>query len=448
MKKIIFFLLILLFSSCKEENNNFNSNNFSSDLRTPEEAIVEVSQLWNQVFSDYSTKGNLSMPSVDNINIISSIRTKGINSTNIDSVAYVVNFVNDNGFAIVRTDKKEAPILALTDSGNIDVDILQNPDLLDYTYDIEGESILYLLLHNALVYNDEISQNIQSGLSYEYSTNSENDEWFIDEKYGPFVQVKWGQKYPFNKFMPLADSTYTSFGLNTPYKGHMPAGCVMIAAAQMMVTNRRPEIFHGLINGWYMTDLDDISTYMDYSFYQYDNLYLDDLEEPFKTYLNGVADMIRLLAQYFEASYSSSGTGAYTDLAMEKIATVIDPDYYGDYRTIYTYSPSNSGVYTAASCGKPMIIRGQRQYLHNGVTMTSGHAWITDGYLSRHKYTEDGIISEELVHMNWGWQGQCDGYFDYGVLDILQRVEKDEIDTNPNSLINRNYNLSVRYYMY
>lgn len=70
MKKIIFFLLILLFSSCKEENNNFNSNNFSSDLRTPEEAIVEVSQLWNQVFSDYSTKGNFSMPSVDNINII------------------------------------------------------------------------------------------------------------------------------------------------------------------------------------------------------------------------------------------------------------------------------------------------------------------------------------------------------------------------------------------
>ena len=50
MKKIIFFLLILLFSSCKEENNNFNSNNFSAYLRTPEEAIVEVSQLWNQVF--------------------------------------------------------------------------------------------------------------------------------------------------------------------------------------------------------------------------------------------------------------------------------------------------------------------------------------------------------------------------------------------------------------
>lgn len=49
MKKIIFFLLILLFSSCKEENNNFNSNNFSSDLRTPEEAIVKVSQLWKQV---------------------------------------------------------------------------------------------------------------------------------------------------------------------------------------------------------------------------------------------------------------------------------------------------------------------------------------------------------------------------------------------------------------
>ena len=47
----------------------------------------------------------------------------------------------------------------------------------------------------------------------------------------------------------------------------------------------------------------------------------------------------------------------------------------------------------------------------------SGHAWVIDGYMKRKRVASTGTISERqtLVHCNWGWNGNCNGYFTSGV---------------------------------
>lgn len=46
-----------------------------------------------------------------------------------------------------------------------------------------------------------------------------------------------------------------------------------------------------------------------------------------------------------------------------------------------------------------------------------GHAWLVDGYAKVQSTTSSPYRTYELVHINWGWGGQLDGYFYKGVFD-------------------------------
>lgn len=64
-----------------------------------------------------------------------------------------------------------------------------------------------------------------------------------------------------------------------------------------------------------------------------------------------------------------------------------------------------------------------------------GHAWVLDEYKDYMYYyckselaeagsytpiiTQQTLVSEEHVfHVNWGWNGDCNGYFSLGVFDV------------------------------
>lgn len=90
-----------------------------------------------------------------------------------------------------------------------------------------------------------------------------------------------------------------------------------------------------------------------------------------------------------------------------------------------------------------------------------GHAWILDGY-SRHEVTRKIYVSNpnynpniiynpepqyildrtevrdtKLLHFNWGWDGNCDGWFSYGCFQTNNAETYD--DTTENNDKNRNY---------
>lgn len=58
-------------------------------------------------------------------------------------------------------------------------------------------------------------------------------------------------------------------------------------------------------------------------------------------------------------------------------------------------------------------------------TLSTYNAWVIDGLYVRDVLdanTRNYIRTENLFHINWGWQGMSDGYYSQGVFDTSKRV--------------------------
>lgn len=64
------------------------------------------------------------------------------------------------------------------------------------------------------------------------------------------------------------------------------------------------------------------------------------------------------------------------------------------------------------------VIRGGRPVYLDGCGKKCGHAWVLDG------------LRGNYYHINWGWQGQWDGYYSKGVFRTSQRSDMDDVDVD------------------
>lgn len=419
--------------------------NENSTFRSEKECIEEIESLWDDVYG-VKTKSAKRFPEIINTVLVSSPVTKA--SEVKDTIAFLFNFSDDQGFALVRAQRNAAPIVALTDSGNLEEIKLLNDDA---SFEDNGEKIMYGLLRRELFSPKDTTFIITPHYPTRDSSHISTGAWYTDASAGPLVHVKWGQAYPFNKYMPT--SNYEDHDLSTQYKGRYPAGCTIIATAQIMVTTQHPSVFSTLICGRYLSSMTGISTYSNYTnykWYNYDTNVTDSLD---RARMDGAADMIRTIASRINASYSQNGTGAWPENAMNMLIQD-DASFYGSPHG-QSYEPEYNGydiLYNFLSDGKPMPMWGWRGYTDPDGTIhtQSGHTWVMDGYLNRHRHLSNGQIeSQHLIHFNWGWQGRCDGYFSQGVVDLTQRVMRDNvIDTNNQSLMNRDYCYNTAFYIY
>lgn len=150
--------------------------------------------------------------------------------------------------------------------------------------------------------------------------------------------------------------------------------------------------------------------------------------------------LCRELGERVQAVYSPNVTSAYTyDMAI--LLSQINPSlnvrtYWG---TPIARNELGNGI---------IMMRGER-YTNEADSVTethkkcSGHSWIVDGY--RHKiihheiylldsdgnytYSPSASFTERLdvQHINWGWNGTCNGYFN---LDVFNPSASTIYDTN------------------
>ena len=79
-------------------------------------------------------------------------------------------------------------------------------------------------------------------------------------------------------------------------------------------------------------------------------------------------------------------------------------------------------------------MRGNARYYHVGFVFrkyVDGHAWVVDGYIDSVKNNKESFY----IHCNWGWRGDCNGYF---LHDILNAEEIPYYDDNANVLTRSN----------
>ena len=231
--------------------------------------------------------------------------------------------------------------------------------------------------------------------------------------YQPVAEIlttKWNQSSPYNNYAP-------SLKLYDGQKA--PAGCVAIAMAQVMNHYQYPasaqfegyyyqegvsdEAYQGNVNSTYSWP------YLDYYNYYYpegSNQYVKVSTTPRQG--NLIATLCRDCAYAVNMTYTHDGSGAQTYFLPQRFI-----DYFGYseigchlyQRDYYTSEEWHTLVYDEIMRGNPLIYSG---FDPRG----GGHAFIADG-----------IDAEGLVHVNWGWAGSYNGYFD---MDLMNCDENEQ----------------------
>ena len=205
----------------------------------------------------------------------------------------------------------------------------------------------------------------------------------------PLVKAQWSQREPYSILLPKVNGT------------RVVAGCVAIAMAQVMHYWQYPASISGPIppyvtksNGINMPELP--ATSFDWSLMQ--NTYLTN--DTLSTRSRAAAKLVLYCAQALQMDFGTGSSGAYTpDI------TYLLSEYFGYHSGIHTLSRSSyttqdweDAIYAELAENRPVILSGRKS--------TGGHAYVCDGY--------DGY---GMFHINWGWNGQSNGYFLLNVLN-------------------------------
>ena len=205
----------------------------------------------------------------------------------------------------------------------------------------------------------------------------------------PLVKTQWNQSAPYNKLCPVISDVQA------------PSGCVATAVTQVMYFHRWPDTGEGTVDGLYdqYTPV-DLST----SNYDWDNMLLTYNGEEGTDYTTAQADAVAKLMYEFglavEMQYGMSVSNAFSAAIPNALVSH------------FKYSPSTTMYYDRniiSTADWIALIRANLEARQPMVYSGSG-----DGM--GHAFVCDGIDSDDMLHINWGWGGSCDGYFDMALL--------------------------------
>ncbi len=218
------------------------------------------------------------------------------------------------------------------------------------------------------------------------------------EEVPELMTTRWGQQEPYYNLSP----TYTKNGRNEFYV----TGCVATAMAQVMKYYGYPKKGKGY-NKWtfYPNGKNGAGTSVRVSFateYDWDNMLDTYTKGSYNdTQATAVATLMKACGGSVSMMYAADGSGAYASdacLAMRK-------------NFLY-----NQGCkyYTRSFMPKDVWMDIIYRELNDGCPILYGGA-TKDG--SGHEFVFDGYDKNGFVHVNWGWDGTNDGFFDVKLLN-------------------------------
>ena len=238
----------------------------------------------------------------------------------------------------------------------------------------------------------------------------------------PLLTTKWGQREPF-KFMCPFD-TYVEdsslYGTYTPNMGHYSVGCTATAMAQYMNYYKFPQ--HGVgqdsVTVSYTVGLNNVDVVYKVDFehatYDWANM-IDDYQGEYTAEQGqAVAQLCYHCGVAAQSLYNHYGAGSTDAKCLEAFITHFNYNDTARYivRSNYTEPQWMEQVYTMLSNNHPILYSGKDINLELGII--AGHNFIIDGY------DQNG-----LVHVNWGWYGLEDGFFDIALLNPQQYTYDD-----------------------
>ena len=227
----------------------------------------------------------------------------------------------------------------------------------------------------------------------------------------PLTTTKWGQNEPFRYMCPFLqyDPDLSHYGVYIPDSTHNAVGCGPAAMAQLMKYYNYPK--HGKGSASVVVKYDQanvtLSVDLENTTYEWGKM-LDDYSGDY-TDENGkaAAELCYHAAVAAQAYWNSLGGGTFDENILSAMINNFsyNPSAQVLNRPLYDEPAWMEMIYRMLSDGHPVLYSGKDINFEVGLLV--GHNFIIDGY------DENG-----LVHVNWGWHGQQDGYFDIATLQV------------------------------
>lgn len=306
------------------------------------------------------------------------IARKYVNEDNVALVYSMPSFyvfnVGENGFVILSADDSYSPIIGYSKEHAFEPDNMA-PALEEYLNGINE----YRMQRGSVNADYEVVRDWESLREYGHIVPR-----FAGREGSYLVTTTWNQNYPYNYCCP-ADA-------NGP-GGHVYAGCVATAAAQLMKYWNHP--LQGTGSHTYIPEdnpqYGPITVNFGSTTYDWDNMPDQISASSPIAQIEAIGTLIYHCGVAVDMNYRPTSSGATTT----KLCTVM-PEHFSYTSSMtnikrenYTKEAYLNFIYKAIDKEWPMVHRG------------GGHAYVLDGY------DEDG-----LVHFNWGWSGSNDGFFD------------------------------------
>lgn len=336
---------------------------------------------------------------------INAVETKA--ETPFSNLIYIANF-NGGGYAFLGADKRIDPVIAVVENGSATVeDFVSLNDstifsalTLDDLYCEEDED--YYIGNTGNFSPLSFIKNYLKGKVENPSEEDTGEYTYYSKLDGSyplaFMNTRWDQDFPFNKIFPKSSS-----GEN------WLAGCGTIALAQVLTKTKRPslESDFGIPNvTWEDIDIP----------YYYCDGEGEDLQEQYlhrypRYYARegAVAILCRTIADKIKVKYNFLGSGG-TFVTPNRIKKYMRKIGYGNAKRHLGYS--ESVVYDMLKEDKPVIMAALQSNFE-------GHFWVVDAWVvaGRKNVNTGEEDTVALMHCNWGWRGDCDGYYLPGVFD-------------------------------
>ena len=275
---------------------------------------------------------------------------------------YVFNDDAGKGFVVVAGDDKMGEVLAYSHEASIDMANL-NPEAR-YLFDS------YRQVFEVLGKNKGLTTRAET------ATKATDDVQ-------PMLKSKWGQEYPYSK--------------QTQYV----TGCVATAVAQVMYYHKWPAQGKGQES--YKVTFDNTVRSADFtkSHYDWDNMLPDYNRRNVTTKQeDAVALLMNDVGIATNMQYTDRVSGTQSYMAERALRNYFDYD-------AALVTRANEGVDNLIEIVKKELRNGFPLYISGDSRSGGGHAWVCDGF-----------DKEDMFHMNFGWNGQADGYYSLATLSV------------------------------
>ena len=290
---------------------------------------------------------------------------------------YVFPFGENKGFAIVSGDDDMPEIVGYADHG---------------TYDANNmPAAMAAFLNNYRATIEAVKQGNASAIkniaeAKALRANNTRATTAVSPLLG---DIKWNQSEPYNNMCPKYDDTNLS-----------ATGCVATAMAQVMMYWKYPNELKADIQG-YKTSTHELTVAGELKGQKYDweNMLPSYSNVNYnQTQADAVAKLMLHCGKAVEMDYGEESGAIVTPGHLAKYFGY-DSDLMLDLsRTCFTLAEWTAII--------DKELQAKRPILYSGRTTNGGHQFVCDG--------SDG---NGLYHINWGWGGYQDGYFDITILN-------------------------------